>query len=96
MSHRPYPNAARATRHMRRATSVQRCRICQHPVSAHARVGGVHVCTRSRDGQAASCGACAREIREFPLSASLREFMRLMRTPPSGPPELVGAAVYRD
>lgn len=96
MNHRPYPNAARAARHMRRATTVTRCRICQHPVSAHARVGGVRICTRSRDGRAASCSACAREIREFPLSAGINELIRQWRTPPSGPPALVGAAVYRD
>ena len=96
MSHRPYPRADRAAAQIRRAASLKRCRICQHPVTAHAMVGGVRKCTRSRDGQAVSCRECARAIRAFPLSAGLKEFMLQMRTPPSGAPELVGAAVYRD
>ncbi|MEV1086176.1 hypothetical protein AB0I98_49655 [Streptomyces sp. NPDC050211] len=52
--------ARRAARHMRRAASVSRCRICRHPVHAHALVDGVRVCTRSRDGGPPSCRECAR------------------------------------
>ena len=39
MSHRPYPRADRAAAQIRRAASLKRCRICQHPVTAHAMVG---------------------------------------------------------
>ncbi|WP_405639070.1 hypothetical protein [Streptomyces sp. NBC_00019] len=52
--------ARRAARHMRRAASVSRCRICRHPVHAHALLGGVRVCTKSWDGGPPSCRECAR------------------------------------
>ncbi|MET9818360.1 hypothetical protein [Streptomyces sp. NPDC006355] len=96
MSYRPRPNAARAAHQIRRAASVARCRICRHPVHAHRLVDGVRVCTRSRDGGPPSCQECARLLEEFPLTAGMAEFVRAWSTPPSGPPELVGAAVYRD
>jgi hypothetical protein len=96
VSHRPYPNAARAAAQIHRARSVTRCEICRHPVSAHRPVDGKRMCTRSRDGAPPSCQECARQLEEFPLTAGLAEFLRAWSTPPSGPPELVGAAVYRD
>ncbi|WP_328687716.1 hypothetical protein OHA74_54900 [Streptomyces phaeochromogenes] len=52
--------ARRAARQIHRAASVTRCRICQHPVHAHALLGGVRVCARSRDGGPPSCRECAR------------------------------------